>query len=321
MSILTKTQSGRSGLSDVKSSITSIQTALNNKQDIIADDDLTIARTSGLQTAIDSKQDIIADGDLTIARTSGLQTAIDSKQDLLSSANTSAGNVTLRSLNFPNVVAAGNLNLPGNTILNSGNTAYIQNGNLYNFSGLNAATLDVTGISTAREHINTQVSNTVRGYGMFWFTHTHTDYDMNTLAGKSIRWTAKHVDTSLFVTGNPDIQVLVAGFYEISFTVFCTSGSQRPNPTIALFKNGTEFTSIAAHSYIRSADSHNYSTWTASPGIVQMAANDYFTVTGIYTGSGRQGAVYLVNGGGTSFTNALGSVPIRPYMLIKRISD
>ena len=190
---------------------------------------------------------------------------------------------------------------------------------------LKAESIILSGISSAREHLNLQVGSTVvRGYGMFWFTDTHTDYDMNTLAGKSIRWTSKHVDGSLFTlqgTDNEQIKVTVAGFYEVSFTVFCTSGSQRPNPTIALFKNGTEFTSIAAHSYIRNYDNHNFNTWTASPGIVQMAANDTFVVKGFYTGSGRQGNVYLMNGGGTSFTNVLGSVPIRPYMLIKRISD
>ena len=260
-----------------------------------------------------------------------LSTTLDTKQSTISSSSY----LTVAKLTFPSATAGNgviqkndtmsylhnlrlsNCKLVGNDTLTSGSSgATIQNGNLINFSGLS-----LTGISTAREHVNTQVSNIVRGYGMWWFTHTHTDYDMNTLAGKSIRWTAKHVDTSLFVTGNPSIQVLQAGFYEISFTVFCTSGTQRPNPTIALFKNGTEFTSIAAHSYIRSADNHNNSTWTASPGIVQMAANDLFVVKGIYTGSGRQGNVYLVNGGGTSFTNVLGSVPIRPYMLIKRISD
>ena len=292
-------------------------------------------RVDATETELDTKQDIIADDDLTIARTSGLQTALDSKQSTISSSSfltvakltfpsATSGNGNIQSndtMSFLNNLELKNCKLVGNDILTTGSTAYIQNGNLINFSGLNAATLDCTGVSTAKEHVNTQVSNIVRGYGMFWFTHTHTDYDMNTFAGKSIRWTAKHVDTSLFLLGNPNIQVLVAGFYEVSFTVFCTSGTQRPNPTIALFKNGTEFTSIAAHSYIRSADNHNNSTWTASPGIVQMAANDTFVVKGFYTGSGRQGNVYLMNGGGTSFTNVLGSVPIRPYMLIKRISD
>ena len=57
-----------------------IKTALDTKQNTIADGDLTIARTSGLQAALDAKQATIADGDLTIARTSGLQSAIDGKQ-------------------------------------------------------------------------------------------------------------------------------------------------------------------------------------------------------------------------------------------------
>jgi uncharacterized protein (AIM24 family) len=78
---------------------------LSGKQNVIADGDLTIARTSGLQTALDAKQptivvgtayagaiipaaklelsgkqDVITDGDLSIARTSGLQTALDAKE-------------------------------------------------------------------------------------------------------------------------------------------------------------------------------------------------------------------------------------------------
>ena len=59
-----------------------IKSALDTKQATIGDDDLTIARTSGLQAALDAKQATITDGDLTIARTSGLQAALDAKAPL-----------------------------------------------------------------------------------------------------------------------------------------------------------------------------------------------------------------------------------------------
>jgi len=42
-----------------------------------------------IKTALDAKQDTIADGDLTIAKTSGLQTALDSKQATITGAATS----------------------------------------------------------------------------------------------------------------------------------------------------------------------------------------------------------------------------------------
>ena len=46
------------------------------------DDDLTIARTTGLQAALDAKQATITDASLTIARTTGLQAALDAKAAL-----------------------------------------------------------------------------------------------------------------------------------------------------------------------------------------------------------------------------------------------
>ena len=63
-----------------------LQAALDSKQATITDGDLTIARTNGLQAALDSKQATITDGDLTIARTSGLQTALDLKQNTITSS-------------------------------------------------------------------------------------------------------------------------------------------------------------------------------------------------------------------------------------------
>jgi len=76
----------------------SLTTALSQKQNIIQDGDLTIAKTANLsstlttlQTNIDAKQDIIHSGDLTIAMTSGLQTNLDS---LASDITTNANNIS-----------------------------------------------------------------------------------------------------------------------------------------------------------------------------------------------------------------------------------
>ena len=152
---------------------------------------------------------------------------------------------------------------------------------------------------------------------MFHFTQTGTNYNMNSTSGKAIRWTNKHSDTSLYTiigTDNQNIRVNQAGFYEVSFTIFCTSTADRPNPSIGLFKNGTTYTGIGAWSYIRNFANHNEATWVASAGIVQMSANNYFTVVGAYTQTGNTGAVYLVN---QSFT---GIGQIRSYILIKRIA-
>jgi len=81
--------------SGIAPTVSAVSTGLALKQDTIADDDLTIARTSGLQTALDGKQPTIADGDLSIAKTSGLQTALDAKQNILRIYNT-------QSLSSPN---------------------------------------------------------------------------------------------------------------------------------------------------------------------------------------------------------------------------
>ena len=61
---------------------TGLQAALDAKQATITDASLTIARTTGLQAALDAKQATIGNGDLTIARTTGLQTALDAKAAL-----------------------------------------------------------------------------------------------------------------------------------------------------------------------------------------------------------------------------------------------
>jgi hypothetical protein len=60
-----------------------LQSSLNGKQDVIVDGDLTIANVADLQTSLNAKQDIIADGGLTIAKTADLQTSLNAKQNVI----------------------------------------------------------------------------------------------------------------------------------------------------------------------------------------------------------------------------------------------
>ena len=95
-----------SGSVDIQTALTipnigNVENALDGKQDLISDGDLSIAKTDGLQptlTGLDeltaghttniatntanilTKQNTITDGSLTIARTNGLQTALNAKQ-------------------------------------------------------------------------------------------------------------------------------------------------------------------------------------------------------------------------------------------------
>ena len=76
---------------NVDESYSQIQTntLLSAKQNIIADGDLTIAKTSGLQSTLNAKQNLITDNSLTIARTIGLQDTLNAKQNLIATkANT-----------------------------------------------------------------------------------------------------------------------------------------------------------------------------------------------------------------------------------------
>lgn len=75
-----------------------------------------------IKTALDAKQDTIADGDLTIAKTSGLQTALDAKQDSLTLTTTGSGAATLvgSTLNVPTPAGgSGSWTANGSNISNS----------------------------------------------------------------------------------------------------------------------------------------------------------------------------------------------------------
>ena len=139
-------------------------------------------------------------------RVNANETTLSGKQDTLSSANTSAGNVTLRTLNFPNSLgAAANITLPGNTMLFSGNApsgvqAYIQNGNLKNFLSLENTLLKTCTLGASWKYQNSA------GYYVQNATfNTNVEY-INPSDGAH-NWYAATDNTKLF-TWNPTLERL-----------------------------------------------------------------------------------------------------------------
>ena len=133
--------SNASAISSLTGTVSSNTSAISTNAGNIA------TNTNGLTTA---NQDITA---IEVAattlqgRVNANETTLSGKQDTLSNANTSAGNVTLRTLNFPDSLGAtANITLPGNTQLFSGSApsgvqAKIQNGNIYNFASVDTTLL------------------------------------------------------------------------------------------------------------------------------------------------------------------------------------
>jgi hypothetical protein len=91
------------GSLDVKSTFTlenigNVATAINEKQDLITDESLTISKTLNLQNSLDDlqdninlKQNIINDGDLTISKILNLTTILAGKQDVTTNNTSSEG--------------------------------------------------------------------------------------------------------------------------------------------------------------------------------------------------------------------------------------
>ena len=93
-----------SGSVDIQTSLTipnigNVENALDGKQDLIGDGDLSITKTDGLQTALAGKQPTITDGSLTISNTLSLLTTL-SNLDTHITANTT--NIT--TLNKNNLI-------------------------------------------------------------------------------------------------------------------------------------------------------------------------------------------------------------------------
>ena len=306
-----------------------------------------------------------------------LATTLNGKQDILSNANTSAGNVTLRTLNFPDVVASGNILLPGNTQLFSGNApsgvqAKIQNGNLIDFISLentllktctlgaswkyqNAASYSVvnennnkileqidpaggshnwykagdtsvvmawqasndrlylTGDVLANKFLHRISGTVVRSYGFFRFQGSSNTINMNTTGGIDIPWSNVHVDGQTFVpVGTTQVKIVTTGYYEIGFNVYCTSTSERANPTIRIRVNGND-TAYLAWSYIRASTNHNENSWTLSPVLMSLTANDILTIQGRFTSQGHSGGCFL-------YSNSASSNKAYSTLMMKRVA-
>ena len=276
-------------------------------------------------------------------------TNISGKQDTLTSASV----LSLRSIDFPDVVNTGNITLPGNSNLTSGNgDAKIQNGNIIDFTSIqnslltnitlgtswkyqnssnyyvrnensnaivelinpssgqhnwyaagNLATvmawqpqndrLFLSGDVLANKHLHNISGVVVRGYGFFRFQGTSGTINMNTTSGIDIPWSTVHVDGTTFTpVGTTQVKVIETGYYEVGFNVYCTSTATRANPTIRIRINGLD-TAYLAWSYIRNSDNHNENSWTLSPILISLAANDVLSVQGRFTSNGGPGACYL----------------------------
>ena len=139
-----------------------------------------------------------------------------------------------------------------------------------------------------------QISGTVvRGYGFFRYQGTSGTVNMNTTGGIDIPWTNVHTDGQNFVpVGTTQIKIVNTGYYEIGFNVYCTSTSQRANPTIRIRVNGLD-TAYLAWSYIRSSSNHNESSWSLSPVLMSLAEDDIISVQGRFTSNGIAGGCYL----------------------------
>jgi len=111
------------GSLDVKSTFTletigNVATKINEKQDLINDDDLSISKTLNLQNSLDDlqdninlKQNIINDGDLTISKILNLTTILAGKQDVTTN-NTSSNEPTLEpsSTTFNEIISSSIIN-------------------------------------------------------------------------------------------------------------------------------------------------------------------------------------------------------------------
>jgi len=366
-------------------------TVSNNTSAISTNAGNTATNTAGLVVANQNINGAIAAGNALTSRVNANETTLLGKQDTLSNANTSAGNVTLRTLNFPDSLGAtANLTLPGNTQLFSGNApnglqAKIQNGNLYNFVSLdntllsnvtlgatwkyqngggyfvkNASNAEIiefinpgegahswygptngqttvpsvvmswtpsvalpgggtgerlycSGLILSKMFLHQIDGTVVRGYAMFRYQGTSGTINMNTTGGIDIPWTNIHVDGQQFLpVGTTQVKILNTGYYEVGFNVYLTSTAQRANPTIRIRVNGLD-TAYLAWSYIRAASNHNESSWSLSPVLMSLTADDVISVQGRFTSNGLAGGCYL-------YSNSAAINKAYSSLMIKRVA-
>ena len=136
---------------------------------------------------------------------------------------------------------------------------------------------------------------------------------MNTTGGIDIPWSNVHVDGQTFVpVGTTQVKIVTTGYYEIGFNVYLTSTSTRANPTIRIRVNGLD-TAYLAWSYIRNTDNHNENSWTLSPVLMSLTADDVITIQGRFTSNGSSGGCYL-------YSNAAAINKAYSTLMLKRVA-
>ena len=176
-------------------------------------------------------------------------------------------------------------------------------------------TITLSGNITSELFLGNITGSSVGGYGFYRFEGNSGTIDLNSVLGSAVPWTAVHADTNTFTqpsAGSTDIQITNSGYYEASFNIYLTSTALRPNPTVRIRINGAD-TGYLAWSYIRNTNDHNESSWSLSPVILQLSANDVVTVQGRFTQNGNTGAAYL-------YKNSSSNNTAYPTFTIKRIA-
>ena len=155
------------------------------------------------------------------------------------------------------------------------------------------ARLFLSGDVLANKYLHRISGSVVRGYAFFRYQGTSGTINMNTSSGIDIPWSSVHVDGQTFTpVGTTQVRIVETGYYEVGFNVYLTSSSTRVNPTIRIRINGLD-TAYLAWSYIRNSDNHNESSWTLSPVLMSLTANDVLSVQGRFTSNGGTGGCYL----------------------------
>jgi len=153
--------------------------------------------------------------------------------------------------------------------------------------------LFLSGDVLANKYLHRISGTVVRGYGFFRYQGTSGTINMNTTGGIDIPWSSVYVDGQTFTpVGTTQVRIVSTGYYEVGFNVYLTSSSTRVNPTIRIRINGLD-TAYLAWSYIRNSDNHNESSWSLSPVLMSLAANDVLSVQGRFTSNGGTGGCYL----------------------------
>jgi hypothetical protein len=172
--------------------------------------------------------------------------------------------------------------------------------------------LFVSGYVLADKYLHRIAGTVVRGYAFFRFQGTSGTINMNS-TGANVPWTNVHVDGQTFLpVGSTEIKIINTGYYEVGFNILCTSIYQRANPTIRIRINGND-TGYLSWSYIRASTNHNECSWSLSPVLMPLNADDLLTIQGRFTTNCVAGSCYLYNN--TTSTNTA-----YPTLMIKRVA-